>query len=264
MMKKFLKTLMTGVMLTSLIPATTNAIEFDVEDRSEYYYNSSYSNSCIMSIRALTIGKTTDAVLWGYYPVDYFTVIVEDGDGDIVGRLNSFWRNGESGYSNPDIWIKINPVQFTGPFTVKFYDTDSSAFVPGELKGEFTVDTQTLIDVGGLCAQAATGIINTAPVADAGDDILGALPNHVVFLDGTMSSDVDDDDLTYQWRQIEGPVVMLDDPTSATPTFIYPPLRAHEILSFELVVNDGTENSEPDTITVIHNGRSNGQAKGRQ
>ncbi|NNE58321.1 MAG: hypothetical protein HKN36_09455 [Hellea sp.] len=104
---------------------------------------------------------------------------------------------------------------------------------------------------------------NTPPVADAGQDIYYAVPNMQVYLDGSFSSDADGDNLTYTWTQIAGSAVALIDDSTSAPSFIYPPGRADQQIEFELVVNDGKVDSEADSVIVIHNGRSNGKANGR-
>ena len=65
-------------------------------------------------------------------------------------------------------------------------------------------------------------------------------------LDGRASSDPDGDALTYQWTQLSGPGVTLSDPTSATPTFVTP--SGPTTLRFQLVVSDGTHQSQASTV----------------
>jgi hypothetical protein len=88
------------------------------------------------------------------------------------------------------------------------------------------------------------------PVADAGLDALSD-EGELVQLDGTGSSDPDDDFLTYVWEQVAGPLVLLSDMFSATPTFTAPlvPLGG-ATLTFQLVVDDGQVMSAPDTVDV--------------
>ena len=136
-------------------------------------------------------------------------------------------------------------VTFPDKLEIEFYNGTQQYGAPGPLLDSF--------DLSEFCVD------NSAPVADAGEDITGALPNKLVFLDGTGSSDGDGDVLSYSWRQVGGPVVELAESHTAEPSFFYPPGRADQILEFELTVYDGTDNSDPDTVTVVHNGRSNGK-----
>ncbi len=126
----------------------------------------------------------------------------------------------------------------------------------------------TVSDPAGNTSQVDSVTINVLanepPVANAGENISYGIPNMLVYLDGSQSFDEDGDALTYIWTQVAGPEVELIDAETATPSFYYPAGRADQIIQFELVVNDGSENSEPDTVTIIHNGRSNGVAQGRK
>ncbi|WP_372947624.1 PKD domain-containing protein [Mariniphaga sp.] len=94
--------------------------------------------------------------------------------------------------------------------------------------------------------------INKPPVADAGEDQT-VDEGSVVLLDGTGSSDPDElDVLTYTWTSLDGAV--LDDNTSAQPSFTAPEppaLMKDSTFRFELIINDGTVDSEPDTVSVF-------------
>ncbi len=89
---------------------------------------------------------------------------------------------------------------------------------------------------------------NRAPVANAGEDQICELGQQI-FLNGSESYDNDADDiLSYSWSQISGPIVELSDPNTCTPSFT--PLIEGEYV-FELIVNDGSDQSMLDTVTVI-------------
>jgi outer membrane autotransporter protein len=93
---------------------------------------------------------------------------------------------------------------------------------------------------------------NAAPVANAGSAQSVASAASVT-LDGSTSSDGDNDPLTYNWTQISGPPVTLSDPTTSNPTFTAPTLsvgQADVTLVFSLTVNDGTVDSAADTVTI--------------
>jgi len=102
--------------------------------------------------------------------------------------------------------------------------------------------------------------VNNKPVADAGKNQDGS-PNNLptvpeaafVTLNGSHSYDPDVEPLTYAWTQLLGQSVTLSDPTSGTPTFTAPlsVAVAGETLTFQLVVNDGIEDSDPDTVDVL-------------
>ncbi len=90
-----------------------------------------------------------------------------------------------------------------------------------------------------------------APRADAGPD-QSADEGFSTILDATASGDPNEGDtLTFEWRQLEGPTVTLDDPTSATPVFTAPSVTADTLLKFLVTVTDQTGNSATDSVHVV-------------
>jgi hypothetical protein len=69
-----------------------------------------------------------------------------------------------------------------------------------------------------------------------------------VTLDGSSSSDSDNDPLSYHWSQTFGPEVEIDDANAAITTFSPAEYGAY---IFELVVNDGSLDSFPDTVNIV-------------
>ncbi len=90
---------------------------------------------------------------------------------------------------------------------------------------------------------------NVAPVADAGPDQEAGVGS-TIYLDGSASHDEDEDPLIYRWAIVEAPAgstAALWNASSATVSFVADVAGAYRI---ELVVNDGTVDSEPDEVTV--------------
>ena len=99
-----------------------------------------------------------------------------------------------------------------------------------------------------LAADPNHRVAGTSTVtADAGPD-QEALTGATVTLEGSGSSTEDLPVFTYAWTQPGGVDVTLSDPTAAKPTFTAPSVRTD--LEFSLVVNDGTNDSEADTVSV--------------
>jgi hypothetical protein len=96
---------------------------------------------------------------------------------------------------------------------------------------------------------AATPVTNSAPVANAGID-QNVTTGSMVRLDGSGSSDVNADMLTYAWTMHSTPAgsgAILSDATGVNPTFT---ADLAGLYVFSLVVNDGRVDSTTATVTV--------------
>ncbi|MHC4148320.1 MAG: choice-of-anchor D domain-containing protein, partial [Planctomycetota bacterium] len=94
-----------------------------------------------------------------------------------------------------------------------------------------------------------TGADNRPPIANAGPDQT-VLVAATVTLDGSASSDPDGDTLTFGWSFVSVPAgsnASLSNPAAVMPTFV-PDLPGTYVA--QLVVNDGTLDSAPDTVTI--------------
>ena len=70
-------------------------------------------------------------------------------------------------------------------------------------------------------------------------------------LDGSGSSDPDDDPLRYRWNQLSGQSVVLSSRDVVNPTFTAPQeLTADAVLSFRLLVTDPSGRFDSDTVTI--------------
>jgi hypothetical protein len=105
----------------------------------------------------------------------------------------------------------------------------------------------------------ASALINTLPVAAAGDDQTVTAGDSVM-LDGSASSDDDSDPLTYLWTFDsipEGSTAELASADTAMPSFITDMVGEYVV---QLIVNDGLEDSAPDTVTITAEEDSSGGA----
>ncbi|MEJ2039266.1 MAG: hypothetical protein P8X55_10065 [Desulfosarcinaceae bacterium] len=91
---------------------------------------------------------------------------------------------------------------------------------------------------------------NQAPTANAGGNQTAASQSRV-FLDGSGSSDPENQSLTYSWTQSSGRAVTLANPGSAHPAFTAPLVNQNTTLAFELTVRDPLGLSSSDTCLVM-------------
>ena len=93
-------------------------------------------------------------------------------------------------------------------------------------------------------------LVNSVPIANAGPQ-QSVTAGATVTLDGSASSDADPaDTLTYAWSFSAGPAgsaAALSDPALVNPTFVADLAGSYTLT---LVVNDGTVDSSPDTVTI--------------
>jgi PKD repeat protein len=99
-------------------------------------------------------------------------------------------------------------------------------------------------------------IPNKQPMADAGPDqtVTQALLTSgsvLVTLDGSSSDDEDNDPLGYAWTQTEGIPVNLMGSDTESPFFSATTALAGQTFSFQLKVNDGKIESDPDSVSVF-------------
>ena len=91
------------------------------------------------------------------------------------------------------------------------------------------------------------------PIAEAGPNQENVIVGDKVVLDGSGSSDPNNPPLplTYSWEIIEEPpgsMAVLDNPDSVSPMFF---ANAAGKYTIQLIVNNGTLDSDPDTVMVF-------------
>ncbi|UCH40967.1 MAG: hypothetical protein JSU67_04560, partial [Gammaproteobacteria bacterium] len=88
-----------------------------------------------------------------------------------------------------------------------------------------------------------------APVANPGLDQTAIEGNEVV-LDGSLSSDPDNEIVAYQWMQTGGPLVNIAGNDMGIATFLAPLVDSDQVLSFELTVIDELGNRAMASVDV--------------
>ena len=194
-------------------------------------------------------------------------------EGDIVA-YNNVWNNlpenyyaldpdtfemvsdGTAGRTGLDGNISQDPLFFRGSFNITAdspcHDAGDPNYIPymwqRDIDGEFAVMGMR-VDIG---ADEVTD--NARPVADAGKDQFFDTLIANIILDGTGSFDFNTDDvISYQWQQTSGPNVTISNPDTPEPNFAPP---AEAIYIFELIVFDGSFQSNPDSVTIVVGNRA--------
>ena len=95
-----------------------------------------------------------------------------------------------------------------------------------------------------------TSQTTTIPVANAGSN-QDVHSSDQVTLDGSKSYDPSGHSLTFSWLQLAGgPVVILSNENKAKPTFTAPTIINTTNLTFQLIVNNGNDNSNASLVSV--------------
>ena len=133
------------------------------------------------------------------------------------------------------------------------FDEGDNSSSPTDSSPKVTPETE--VDEGDNSSSPTDSSENASPVANAGTNRT-VQSNELTQLDGSKSYDPNNsgDDvrpsLSFDWTQTGGPEVILNNPTSANPTFTSPKVEEETRLTFQLVVSSDTATSDPDTVTV--------------
>ena len=151
-----------------------------------------------------------------------------------------------------------DPLSFQWTFTSLPTGSGGALSDPTAVAPTFVVDivgtyvVQLIVNDGTVDSAPDIVTITTAnspPVADAGPD-QSVQVTDTVQLDGSASSDVDGDALTFSWSfgaTPAGSTATLSDPTLVNPTFVVDQLGTYVVL---LTVNDGTADSDVELVTI--------------
>lgn len=197
---------------------------------------------CIVNVTATNIPPIAEA--GSDQTVDEGTLVTLDG----------------SGSTDPDDGITSYLWEQTGgPFvSLSDYGAVKPTFISPSVGSSAALTFRlTVTDNGGLkssdtCIVNVT-YVNKPPVAEAGP-YQTAYVGVLVMLDGSVSADPDNDDISYQWQQTGGPAVTLTNANTALAQFTAS-VAAGSVLSFRLTVTDiwGLQSTDTTTVTVQEN-----------
>ncbi len=192
----------------------------------------------------------------------YITSATIDGiplqTGDEIAVFDSIWCVGQvrltdtiSGFveiraSKNDDTEGVNGYTEGNAYSFSIWDS-SAAVDYSDVEPSYAAGTG-FFELSGTASLSLGQVNNQQPVADAGTD-QDITEGDLVSLDGTASSDPDTDPLSYSWTGPAG--ITLSDNASDSPTFTAPEVTADTTFMFTLIVNDGTIDSNADTVLVI-------------
>jgi hypothetical protein len=121
---------------------------------------------------------------------------------------------------------------------------------PATLRPENSISIEVRGEPGSALAVSVQGsTVNLPPLANAGADRVVPVGQHVV-LDGSASTDPDNDPLSYRWELTSippGSAAVLSDAGAVQPSFLADQPGDYVVV---LVVNDGTADSGSATVTI--------------
>jgi RHS repeat-associated protein len=179
---------------------------------------------------------------------------VADAGSNQRARVNTLVTLDGSGSTDAD----GNPLTYAWSFATKPTGSAAQLSNTTAIKPTFTVDKpgtyilQLVVNDGKVNSQAAQVIVtteNSPPVSNAGADQSAAV-NTQVTLDGSASSDVDGDLLTYAWSfasRPTGSTAALSNSTAVNPVFTVDKPGSYTL---QLLVKDGVAESLADTVVI--------------
>ena len=153
-----------------------------------------------------------------------------------------------SGFGTLAYSWKIQSTPMGSSTVLYWYDTVAPQFTV-DLPGNYVISLTVSNGAGSDTAMVTVSTGNTPPVANAGANRTVS-PGTLVTLNGSGSSDVDGDPLTYSWTIVNKPPgsnAVLLAPNSVTPVFTVDIAGSYDI---RLIVNDGKVDSTPSTVTI--------------
>ena len=95
-----------------------------------------------------------------------------------------------------------------------------------------------------------TSKTTTSPIAHAGED-QNAQIGETIILDGSKSYDPNGSIVSYQWKQLSGPNITLENPNSASASFTVPQVDISTTISFKLTIFDNDGETGSDQVNIM-------------
>ena len=154
--------------------------------------------------------------------------------------------DGRNRVSSALIWVNGLLILHPSDFNQNIYRLERSIHLPH--------DNRLIVELRSkpgsyLRIEIQVAASNNPPTANAGPDQTVYVAQTVT-LDGSKSSDVEGDPLTFRWSFTSTPLgsgAVLSDPTAVKPTFMVDRPGTYVI---QLIVNDGVVDSDPDTVVI--------------
>lgn len=203
---------------------------------------------------ASNIGSSSNAVpVANAGPLQNVTLVLEQG---VLTKLVTLDGTGSTDGNNDTLTFKWTLTE--KPVGSKAELSDSAAAKPSfkaDLIGVYRASL--VVKDGKVDSTPATIVIsaaisNSAPVANAGPKqyvVTGAK----VALDGTYSTDADNNQLTYSWKLLQWPASSSAESTFEKTLTARPSFTADKAGDYiaQLIVNDGYTDSKPSTVIVV-------------
>jgi hypothetical protein len=170
-------------------------------------------------------------------------------DQSITFPLNSVVLNGSASSDTDGSLTTFSWVKISGPSTeienASQPITNVNSLTPGTYEFELSVTDNN----GSITKDGVIVIVNTPPIANAGNDQTIALPTTSVTLDGTSSTDTDGTINSFVWSKLSGPlagIIANSNQATTTVTNLTP-----GIYTFILTITDNLNATDKDTVQVI-------------
>jgi len=151
------------------------------------------------------------------------------------------------------LWTQISGA----PVTVNNANSENASFTIPSPDAHITLIFQLSVEDGVHASTDTVQVdirLNQAPTVSVSNSSVVEGQN---FTFSATSSDSEEDALTYTWSQTSGPNVTLTNPTSLTPSFTAPQVNANTTLTFSVVANDGSLDSQASTANVAVTNQAN-------